>query len=67
MQRKAERQFAETRDLIVLQANNGHISVIEKATGAKIVHVSYLKYLTKEQLEFIASDCQRCFSPRAAI
>ena len=61
------RRFAETRDLIVSQSNNGHISVIEKATGAKIVHVSYLKYLKKEQLEFIASDCQHCFSPGAAV
>ena len=30
---------AETRDLIVSQAYNGHVSVIEKATGAMMVHM----------------------------
>ena len=55
---------AETRDLIVSQAYNGHVSVIEKATGAMMVHISFLRPLTREQIEFIASDCQLCYIVR---
>ncbi|MBQ6053061.1 MAG: hypothetical protein IJL30_07260 [Clostridia bacterium] len=59
--------FTETRDLIVSQGHNGHLSVIDKATGAMMVHMAYIKPLTREQLEFIASDCQSCYTVRQSV
>jgi hypothetical protein len=54
--------ITETRDLIVTQDYNGYISVTEKMTGATIVQMPYLQLLTKEQLDFIASDCQYSYA-----
>ena len=52
---------AETRDLIVYQSYNGNISVVDKETGAHVLRLACRKTLSREQLEFIASDCQWCY------
>ena len=56
---------AETKDLIIHQASDGSISVIEKSTGQAIVRLEFCRAFSREILEFIASDCQCCYTGTA--
>ena len=54
--------IAETKDLILIQAYNGHVTVVDKSTGTSIIRMTCPERLSKEQLKFIASDCQKSYT-----